>query len=117
MVVDGQPLGAPDGRDEGSRAAYVPGAVVVDDRFDWGEDVPPTVPWAETVIYETHVRNITKGHPEIPEPVRGTYAAMAHPATITNLQALGMTSVELLPVQWCTHDTDLLHRGLVDRCG
>jgi isoamylase len=116
-VVDAQLHGDPDVRDERNSAAYVPRAVVVDDRFEWGDDAPPLVPWAQTVIYETHVRNLTKRHPGIPEPLRGTYAAMAHPATIAHLQALGVTSVELLPVHAFSHEPELVGQGLVNHWG
>jgi len=116
-VVDAQLHGDPDVRDERNSAAYVPRAVVVDDRFDWGDDTPPQVPWAETVIYETHVRNLTKRHPEIPEALRGTYAAMAYPPTIAHLLALGVTSVELMPVHAFTNEPELVKRGLVNHWG
>ncbi|HEY5247101.1 MAG TPA: glycogen debranching enzyme GlgX, partial [Dermatophilaceae bacterium] len=70
--MDEQLQGDPDIRDERNSAAYVPRSVVVDDHFDWGDDAPPRVPWSETIIYEAHVRNLTKRHPEIPEALRGT---------------------------------------------
>jgi glycogen operon protein len=116
-VVDAQLHGDPDFRDRRNSAAYVPRSVVVDNRFDWGDDTSPQIPWAETVIYETHVRNLTKRHPEIPEWLRGTYAAMAHPATIAHLQALGVTSVELLPVHAFSHEPELVQRGLQNHWG
>jgi isoamylase len=116
-VVDAQLHGDPDVRDDRNNAAYVPRAVIVDDRFDWGEDAPPQIPWAQTVIYETHVRNLTKRHPGIPEPLRGTYAGMAHPVTIEHLQSLGVTSVELQPVHAFSHEPQLLGRGLVNHWG
>ncbi len=116
-VVDAQLHGDPDVRDERNSAPYVPRAVVVDDSFDWGDDAPPLVPWVETVIYETHVRNLTRRLPEIPERLRGTYAAMAHPVTIAHLQALGVTSVELLPVHAFVHEPELVKRGLVNHWG
>jgi isoamylase len=116
-VVDAGLHGDPDVRDERNSAKYVPRAVVVDERFDWGDDAPPLVPWAQTVIYETHVRNLTKRHPGIPEPVRGTYAAMAHPVTIAHLHALGVTSVELLPVHTFTNEPELVGQGLVNHWG
>lgn len=76
----------------------VPKAVVVDESFDWQGDCHPQIPWHETLIYEMHVKGFTKLHPEIPEPLRGTYAGLAHPAAISHLQSLGITAVELLPV-------------------
>jgi isoamylase len=116
-VVDAQLRGDPDVRDLRNSAPYVPRSVVVDNRFDWGDDAPPQVPWAETVIYETHIRNFTKRHPEIPEWLRGTYAGMAHPAAIAYLQALGVTSVELLPVHAFSHEPELVQRGLQNHWG
>jgi hypothetical protein len=64
----------------------------------------PRSEWTQTVIYETHVRNLTKRHPGIPEPLRGTYAGMAHPVTIAHLHAMGVTTVELLPVHAFSHE-------------
>jgi isoamylase len=116
-VVDAHLQGDPDVQDTRDSAAYIPRAVVVDDRFDWGNDARPQIPWARTVIYESHVRNLTKRHPDIPEPLRGTYAGMAHPATIEHLQSLGVTSVELLPVHAFTHEPQLGERGLVNHWG
>ncbi len=116
-VVDAGLNGDPDVRDKRNSAPYVPRAVVVDNHFDWGDDAPPFVPWAETVIYETHVRNLTKRHPEIPQALRGTYAAMAHPATIAHLQGLGVTSVELLPIHSFTNEPQLVQRGMVNHWG
>ncbi|MHB8274193.1 MAG: glycogen debranching protein GlgX [Dermatophilaceae bacterium] len=116
-VVDARLRGDPDVRDRRNSVAYVPRAVVVDNRFDWGNDAPPQIPWAETVIYETHVRNLTKRHPQIPERLRGTYAAMAHPATIAHLRALGVTSVELMPVHAFSHEPELVQRGLQNHWG
>ena len=116
-VVDAQLRGDPDVKDERDSAPYVPRAVVVDNHFDWGEDAPPMVPWAQTVIYEAHVRNLTKRHPGIPEPLRGTYAAMGNPVTSKHLQTLGVTSVELQPVHAFSHEPELIGRGLVNHWG
>jgi isoamylase len=116
-VVDAQLHGDPDVKDERDSAAYVPRAVVVDNHFDWGDDAPPMVPWAQTVVYEAHVRNLTKRHPGIPEPLRGTYAAMGNPVTIKHLQTLGITSVELQPVHAFSHEPELMGRGLVNHWG
>ena len=63
-------------------APFVPRSVVVDDWFDWGDDRSPGTAWGDTVIYETHVRGITKLHPSIPEHERGTYAGLTHPAVL-----------------------------------
>lgn len=54
-------------------------------------------PWAETVIYELHVRGFTRLMPAVPEGLRGTFAGLAHPAAIAYLQNLGVTTLELMP--------------------
>jgi len=79
-------------------ANHVPKAVVIDDLFDWGDDALLQTPFHETIIYETHVRGFTRLHPDIPEPLRGTYAGLAHPAAISHLKRLGITAIELMPV-------------------
>ena len=55
-------------------------------------------PWAETVIYEAHVRGFTRLLPGVPPALRGTYAGLAHPAALAELVRLGITAIELLPV-------------------
>jgi glycogen operon protein len=89
-----------------------PWSVVVDDRFDWGDDRAPEVPWADTVLYEMHVRGFTRDHPEVPEDLRGTYAGLAHPAAIGHLVDLGVTTVELMPVHHFLTEPALQRRGL-----
>jgi isoamylase len=93
-------------------AALVPKSVVVDGSFYWGDDRSPRTPWHETVIYETHVKGFTMRHPGIPEELRGTYAGIAHPASIEHLQLLGITALELMPVHHFIHPQFLLERGL-----
>ncbi|CAN5334706.1 glycogen debranching protein GlgX [soil metagenome] len=98
-------------------APHVPRGVVVDDRFDWSGDRPPRVPWEDTVLYELHVRGFTMRHPDVPEGLRGTYAGLAHPAAIGHLTDLGVTSVQLLPVQHFVSEPRLLARGLSNYWG
>ena len=95
----------------------VPRGVVVDHAFDWGEDRPPGHSRSETVVYEAHVRNQTMLHPGVPEHLRGTYAGLAHPASIEHLTSLGATAVELLPVHAFTHEPHLVRRGLTNHWG
>lgn len=90
---------------------FVPNSVVVDDSYDWEDDKLPRIPLANTVIYEAHIVSLTKTHPEIPEQLRGTYAGMAHPAVISHLKNLGVTTVELLPIHHWLSETFLLARG------
>lgn len=99
-------------RDDRDSAPYVPKGVVVHDDDDWVEDRRPKTPWADSVIYELHVRGFTKLHPDIPPELRGTYAGLAHPAAVGHLQRLGVTAVELLPVHQFAHEDHLLRRGL-----
>lgn len=77
-------------------APFVPKSVVVDQSFNWEGDRPLRTPWHETIIYETHVKGFTKLNPDIPEELRGTYAGLAHPASIEHLQRLGITAIELI---------------------
>jgi glycogen operon protein len=72
---------------------------------------PPRVPWADTVIYELHVRGFTKNHPEVPAELRGSYLGLAHPAVVEHLRRLGVTAVELLPVHFFVDEPALVRRG------
>jgi isoamylase len=101
----------PDDRDS---AAHAPlGLIVADeDDFDWQGDTPPGTPWDETVIYEAHVKGLTMRHPAVPEAWRGTYRGLSHPAVIEHLVELGVTAVELLPIQAFVSDRHLEERGL-----
>jgi glycogen operon protein len=77
----------------------VPKAMVIDPAFDWQGDQPPLTPWHQTVLYEVHVKGFTKTHPGVQEPLRGTFLGLASDAAIAHLERLGVTAVELLPVQ------------------
>ena len=72
---------------------------------------------ADTVFYEIHVKGFTRLHPDIPPEIRGTYAGLAHPAAIDHLQRLGVTAVELLPVQHSVPEAFLVDRGLTNYWG
>ncbi|MFH9368451.1 glycogen debranching protein GlgX [Streptomyces anulatus] len=104
-------------RDDRDSAPFVPKGVVVRDDDDWVEDRRPKTPWADSVIYELHVRGFTKLHPDIPPELRGTYAGLAHPAAIEHLTRLGVSAVELLPVHQFAHEDHLLRRGLRNHWG
>lgn len=90
--------------------------VVVAEDFDWGDDAPPAVELTDTVIYETHVKGMTKLHPAVPEE-RGTYAGMAHPEVVRHLTELGVTAVELMPVHQFVNDATLQEKGLSNYWG
>jgi glycogen operon protein len=85
---------------------------VVDETFDWGDDRPPGTPWSDTVIYEAHVRGLTRLHPGVPEPLRGTYAGLASAPVIEHLRRLGVTALELLPVHGFVDESRLVQHGL-----
>ncbi|MFO1080319.1 MAG: glycogen debranching protein GlgX [Reyranellaceae bacterium] len=87
-------------------------AIVSDDTFTWGDDRPPSVPWSDTMIYEAHVRGLSMLRPGLRPNERGTFAALADPRFIDHLRRLGITAVELLPVQAFVQDRHLLQRGL-----
>jgi glycogen operon protein len=98
-------------------AAHMPKSVVVDTAFTWGGDRPLRTPWNETVIYELHVKGFTQRHPEVPEPLRGTYAGLTTPAALEHLRALGVTAVELMPVHQFVSDRALKAKGLSNYWG
>ncbi|MBN9607385.1 MAG: glycogen debranching protein GlgX [Actinomycetales bacterium] len=91
--------------------------VVVEGGFDWGQAHRPGIPLDKTVIYEAHVKGLTKLHPDVPEELRGTYAGLAHEATIGYLQDLGVTSIELLPIHHHVSEDRLLKMGLTNYWG
>ena len=109
--------GDPGLRDDRDSKAFVPRSVVVEESFDWEGDTPLHRSLAETVVYEVHVKNLTQQLPGIPDHLRGTYAGLAHPVTIEHLTRLGVTAVELLPVQAFTHEPEVLRRGLTNHWG
>jgi len=92
-------------------------SVVVNPFFDWGADRPPGHGYHETVIYEAHVKGLTMTFPDIPDGIRGTYAALGHPAVIDHLKGLGITAVELMPVHQFVQDTPLVDKGLSNYWG
>ncbi|MBK9475423.1 MAG: glycogen debranching protein GlgX [Tetrasphaera sp.] len=92
-------------------------SVVVNPYFDWGHDRPPGRGYHESVIYEAHVKGLTMTHPGLPEGIRGTYAALAHPVMIDHYQALGVTAIELMPVHQFVQDTSLQSRGMTNYWG
>ncbi|HVA74961.1 MAG TPA: glycogen debranching protein GlgX [Acidimicrobiales bacterium] len=98
-------------------APDMPKAFVVDPAFDWGLDRHPRTSWPDSVIYETHVKGLTLTHPEIPEHIRGTYAAVAHPVMIEHFVKLGVTAVELMPVHQFVNDDRLVDMGLSNYWG
>ncbi len=77
----------------------------------------PRIPSDKTVVYELHVKGFTKNLPGVPKELRGTYAGLAHPATIEYIKSLGVTTLELLPVHAKMDEPFLTERGLVNYWG
>ena len=104
----------PDARDS---ASAMPKCVVVDEHWDWSGDKHPRTAWGETVIYECHVKGMTKLHPQVEPELRGTYLGLASPPIIEHLWRLGVTAVELLPVQYFVTERRLAQMGLANYWG
>lgn len=102
---------------ESDSAPFMPKSVVIDPFYDWENVRKPNRNYNETVIYEAHVKGLTILHPEIPEKIRGTYAAVAHPAIISHLKSLGATAIELMPVHQFINDRHLVEKGLSNYWG
>ncbi len=98
--------------DKRDSAAGILKSRVVDTAFTWGDDKPLKIPWHDTIIYELHVKGFTQLHPDIPKPLRGTYAGLASEPAIEHLKQLGVTAVELMPVHAFLDDRHLLEKKL-----
>src|SRR5690349_11816858 len=98
-------------------AGGVPKCVVVDDAFTWGDDRHPRTPWNRTMIYECHVKGMTKRHPDVDPELRGTYLGLCSDPMLEYFQSLGVTAVELLPVHQFVVDRHLAERGLTNYWG
>lgn len=98
-------------------APYAPLGMVTDDSFDWQGDKSPNIPLVDTIIYETHVKGISKLHPEVPEALRGTYLGLCSEPIIRHLKALGVTAVQLLPIHAKLTDNHLAERNLSNYWG
>ncbi|MEJ0034717.1 MAG: glycogen debranching protein GlgX [Gammaproteobacteria bacterium] len=104
--------------DERDSAPFMPKCVVVDPNFDWkGAPRSRAVPWDRTIIYEAHLRGFTRLHPAVPEKKRGTYAGLGTKEVIDYVKALGVTTVELLPIHTFINDSHLLERKLTNYWG
>jgi glycogen operon protein len=118
--VFGYTIGAPDedlSFDTRDNVAFASLGAVIDPAFTWGDDRPPHTPWHKTVIYEMHVKGFSRMHPNVPEPLRGTYEALTTEPAIEHLQRLGVTAVELMPVHHHAYDRHLVERGLSNYWG
>jgi isoamylase len=102
---------------ETDSAPLLPKCVVINPNYDWENDSHPRIPYHKTIIYETHVKGFTKLHHDIPENIRGTYTALAHPAAIDHLKSLGVTAIELMPVHHSIAERYLIDKDLTNYWG
>ena len=99
----------PNGLDSAATAPL--GIVAEPPAVAWDEN-RPRIAWSDTLIYELHVRGFTKLHPEVPPQERGTYKGLASDPVLDYLRGLGVTAVELLPVQHFVTEHRLHRLGL-----
>jgi isoamylase len=102
---------------EQDSAAGVPKSVVIENKFDWGDDYAPETPLADSVIYEVHVKGFSVRNTMVPEQLRRTYADLEHESSISYFTKLGITAVELLPVHHFIDEGHLVDKGLSDYWG
>ena len=103
--------------DHRDNAHIAPRAVIISEDFDWENDTAPNTPWAETIVYELHVKGFSQLNDKIPAEFRGTYAGLSHPINLAYLKELGVTTVELLPVNFHINEPHLQARGLQNYWG
>jgi len=116
----GYTVGHPDADlsfDTRDSASFMAKCEVTDGAFTWHDDRPPQIPWPDTIVYEAHVRGLTMRHPGVAEPLRGTFAGLAAPAIVAHLRELGVTTIELLPVQGLVDESAITARGDVNYWG
>ncbi|SQH97620.1 glycogen debranching protein GlgX [Haemophilus haemolyticus] len=103
--------------DHRDNAHIAPRAVIISEDFDWENDTAPNTPWAETIVYELHVKGFSQLNDKIPAEFRGTYAGLSHRINLAYLKELGVTAVELLPVNFHINEPHLQERGLQNYWG
>ncbi len=104
--------------DERDSAPFMPKCVIVDSGTpDRPKSARPACAWPDMLVYEAHVRGLTKLHPAVPKNLRGTYAGLATPEVLRHIKDLGVTSVELLPVHSFVNDDFLIEKGLSNYWG
>ncbi|WP_289151377.1 glycogen debranching protein GlgX [uncultured Salipiger sp.] len=103
---------APDPRDS---ARFMPKCVVEDTSYDWGHHEAPETPLEQSIIYEAHVKGLTRRFPGLEHP--GQFLGIASDPVLEHLIKLGVTAIELLPVQAFLNDRFLVKKGLVNYWG
>lgn len=95
---------------------HVPKCIVTGE-MDRRPDHRPQIPWRKTIIYETNVRGYTMQHPGLSAAERGRFRGMANGEILEYLSALGITSVELMPVFEFIDEQHLFEKGLKNLWG
>ena len=103
--------------DPRDNAEFAPKGQIIETAFDWQNDKAPKTPWAETIIYELSVKGFSQLRIDLPEKLRGTYAGLAQPQSVAYLKALGVTAVELLPINYHVNEPHLQEKGLQNYWG
>ncbi|WP_118816941.1 glycogen debranching protein GlgX [Haemophilus haemolyticus] len=103
--------------DHRDNAHIAPRAVIISEDFDWENETAPNTPWAETIVYELHIKGFSQLNDKIPAELRGTYAGLSHPINLAYFKELGVTAVELLPVNFHINEPHLQARGLQNYWG
>ncbi len=103
--------------DRRDSAFVMPKCLVIDSAVTWGGDRHPRRPWADTIVYEAHVKGMTAAREDIAQPLRGTFAGLCDPRMVEHLQKLGVTAVELMPIQSFFDDREFVQRGLTNYWG
>lgn len=103
--------------DRRDSAPAMPKAMVTHDLTDWSDDIRPATPWSDTVIYEAHLRGLSKLFEEVAPAERGTFAALASGPVVDHLRRLGITAIELLPIHAYVQDRFLQEKGLTNYWG
>jgi glycogen operon protein len=103
--------------DRRDNARGMPKGMVIDEAFTWGQERGPSIPWEDTVIYEAHVKGLTRQREDVPPAWRGTFRALTAPAIVDHLKRLGVTAIELLPIHAFVDDRYLIERGLSNYWG
>lgn len=103
--------------DPRDNAEVAPKGLIITTEFDWKNDKAPNTPWSQTIVYEMHVKGFSQLQTALPETLRGTYAGLAHPHSLAYLKELGITAVELLPINYYVNEPHLQEKGLQDYWG
>ena len=98
-------------------AAFAPLGAVIEEHFEWGNDRSPAIHWSDTIIYETHVKGLSRLHPDVAEDQRGTYLGLVSEPILEHLLSLGVTTIQLLPVHAKIHDWRLAKQDLSNYWG